>query len=132
MTINLETLFNLFFSFAAFATVFFIAHIRTVLQQRLAHFADAKTTTGTVISMTRKQNLGLPLIEYQYQDKTAQFTATVSAGSLKQGQTIEIQIASDGSARIAGSSSPFMLHVLSASMLVFFILGCTFTYDKFF
>jgi hypothetical protein len=130
--LSFNTLFNLFFAVAAFATVLFIGYIRKRLQQRNTLFTDANTTIGTVLSVTRKQSLSLPIIEYQYNNKTVQFTAAVTAQSIKEGQSIEVQIATDGTARIKATVSNFMLHVLSASMVVFFILGCLFVYNKFF
>ncbi len=131
-SINFDTIFNLFFAIAAFATVLLIAHVKKRLKQRNSLFLNAETITGTVLSVSHKQGLSLPIIEYQYNNKTIQFTAIVAAKSIKEGQSIELQIASDGSARIKASVSNFMLHVLSASMLVFFILGCLFIYNKFF
>ena len=130
--INFNTLFNLFFSIAAFVSVMLIGYIRKILKQRNTLFMNAENTTGTVLSISRKQNLSLPVIEYQYNNKTIQFTATVTAESIKEGQSVELQIAPDGTARIKASLSNFMLHVLSASMAVFFILGCSFVYNKFF
>lgn len=130
--INLNTLFNLFFSVAAFASVLLIWHIRKILKQRNTLFIDAESITGTVLSISRRQNLSLPVIEYQYNNKTMQFTAAVTAKSIKEGQIVELQIAVDGTARIKASVSNFMLHVLSTSMAVFFVLGCSFVYDKFF
>ncbi len=130
--INFNTLFNLFFAIAAFASVALIGYIRKTLKQRNTLFMKAENATGTVLSISRKQNLSLPVIEYQYNNKTIQFTAAVTAESIKEGQSVELQIAPDGTARIKASLSNFMLHVLSASMAVFFILGCSFVYDKFF
>ncbi len=130
--ININTLFNLFFAIAAFASVAFIGYIRKTLKKRNALFIKAENTTGTVLSISRKQNLSLPVIEYQYNNKTLQFTAVVTAQSIKEGQSIQLQIAPDGTARVKASLSNFMLHVLSASMAVFFILGCSFVYHKFF
>ncbi|MCK5895683.1 MAG: hypothetical protein KAG20_02695 [Cocleimonas sp.] len=129
---SFNTLFNLFFATAAFATVILIGYIKTIIKQRNNLFSDAETTTGTVLSVSRKQSLSLPIIEYSYKDKTIQFTATVTADSIKEGQSVALQIAPDGSARIKAPVSHFMLHILSASMAVFFILGCLFVYDKFF
>ncbi|HIO92926.1 MAG TPA: hypothetical protein EYG68_08825 [Leucothrix mucor] len=129
---NLTTLFNLFFSLAAFACVFFIAHIRGIIKTRNTLFHNAETTTGKVISVTHKNTLSLPVIEYEHEGKTIQFTSAVTAASIKEGQSIELQLASDGSARVSTPPSNFMVHVLSASMLVFFVLGCLFVYDKFF
>ena len=126
-----NTVFNLFFSVAAFATVLLIGYIRNSLKQRNILFANAEITTGTVLSVTRKQSLSLPVIEYENNGKTIQFTSAVTAESIKEGQTVELQIAPDGTARIKASVSNFMLHILSASMLMFFILGCLFTYNKF-
>ncbi|MCK5917932.1 MAG: hypothetical protein KAG34_05880 [Cocleimonas sp.] len=128
---NFNTLFNLFFSIAAFAAVFLIGYIREILKQRNTLFNDAETTTGTVLSVTRKQSLSLPVIEYENNGKTIQFTSAVTAESIKEGQRIELQIAADGTARIKSPVSNFMLHILSASMLLFFILGCFFVYNKF-
>ena len=87
---------------------------------------------GNVVSVTRKGNLSVPLIEYEHNGKIIQFSSAVSSTSIKEGQAIELQLASDGSARVSTPSSNFMPHVLSASMVVFFVLGCLFTYDKFF
>ena len=87
---------------------------------------------GSVISVARKGSLSVPLIEYEREGKTIQFSSAVSSTSIKEGQAIELQLASDGSARVSVPTSNFMLHVLSASMVVFFVLGCLFTYDKFF
>lgn len=136
MVINMDnlsfnTIFNLFFAVAAFATVFLIGYIRKILKQRNSLFTNAETTTGTVLSVTRKQSLSLPVIEYENNGKTIQFTSAVTAETIKEGQTVELQIAADGTARIKASVSNFMLHILSASMLMFFILGCVFVYDKF-
>jgi len=128
----LSILFNLFFSFAAFASVFYIWHIRGIIKKRNILFQDAKMTMGRVISVSRKGNLSVPLIEYEHEGKVIQFSSAVSSTSVKEGQTIELQLAPDGSARVATPSSQFMLHVLSASMVVFFVLGCLFVYDKFF
>jgi ABC-type multidrug transport system fused ATPase/permease subunit len=126
-----NTIFNLFFAVAAFATVFLIGYIRKILKQRNSLFVNAETTMGTVLSVTRKQSLSLPVIEYENNGKTIQFTSAVTAETIKEGQTVELQIAADGTARIKASVSNFMLHILSASMLMFFILGCLFVYDKF-
>ena len=130
--INFNTIFNLFFAIAAFGSVLLIGYIRQILRQRNSLFMNAETTTGTVLSVSRKQTLSLPVIEYQYNNKTIQFTSAVTAESIKEGQSVELQIAPDGTARIKAPVSHFMLHVLSASMAVFFILGCLFVYDKFF
>ena len=129
--LSFNTIFNLFFAVAAFATVFLIGYIRKILKQRNSLFTNAETTTGTVLSVTRKQSLSLPVIEYENNGKTIQFTSAVTAETIKEGQTVELQIAADGTARIKASVSNFMLHILSASMLMFFILGCVFVYDKF-
>lgn len=129
--VSFNTLFNLFFAIAAFASVLLVGSVRKRLKQRNTLFAGADTTIGTVLSVTRKQSLSLPVIEYQHNNKTIQFTAAVTAQSIKEGQSIEVQIAPDGTARITASASHFMLHVLSASMLLFFILGCLFVYNKF-
>jgi ABC-type multidrug transport system fused ATPase/permease subunit len=128
---SFNTLFNLFFAIAAFATVFFIGYIRKILKQRNTLFVNAETTTGTVLSVARKQSLSLPIIEYENNGKTIQFTSAVTAETIKEGQTVELQIAADGTARIKSSVSNFMLHILSASMILFFVLGCLFIYDKF-
>ena len=130
--IPLSILFNLFFSFAAFACVFYIWHIRGIIKKRNILFQGATTTMGKVVTVTRKGNLSTPLIEYEYKGKTIQFTSVVSSTNMTEGQSIELQLAADGSARVAMPSSNFMVHVLSASMVVFFILGCLFVYDKFF
>jgi hypothetical protein len=130
--INFNTIFNLFFAIAAFGSVLLIGYIRKILRQRNSLFIDAKTIMGTVLSVSRKQSLSLPVIEYQYKNKTIQFTSAVTAESIKEGQSVPLQIAPDGTARIKVPVSDFMLHVLSASMVVFFILGCSFVYDKFF
>jgi hypothetical protein len=131
-SIDFNTIFNLFFAISAFAAVLLIAYVRKILKQRNTLFANAETTTGTVLSVTRKQSLSLPVIEYKYNGKTIQFTSVVTAESIKEGQTVDLQIAVDGSARIKASVNNFMLHILSASMLLFFVLGCIFVYDKFF
>lgn len=130
--ISFNTIFNLFFAIAAFASVLLIGHIRKILKHRNSLFINAETTTGTVLSVSRKQSLSLPVIEYEYKNKTIQFTAAVTAESIKEGQSVLLQIAPDGTARIQVPVSNFMLHVLSASMVVFFVLGCLFVYDKFF
>ncbi len=129
--LSFNTIFNLFFAVAAFATVLLIGYIRKILKQRNTLFENAKTTTGTVLSVTHKQSLSLPVIEYKNNGKTIQFTSAVTAKTIKEGQTIELQIAADGTARIKAPVSHFMLHILSASMVMFFILGCVFVYDKF-
>ncbi len=128
---NINTLFNLFFAIAAFASVAFIGYIKKTLKQRNALFMKAENATGTVLSISRKQNLSLAVIEYQYNNKTIQFTTAVTAQSIKEAQSVQLQIAPDGTARIKASLSDFMLHVLTASMVVFFILGCSFVYHKF-
>ncbi len=130
--LNLTTLFNIFFSLAAFACVLFIAHIRHLLKERNLLFHNAETLTGRVISIKQKNNtLSLPLIEYEHNSKIIQFTSTVASGSVKEGESIELQLATDGSVRVATTPSNLMIHVLSASMAVFFILGCLFVYNKF-
>ncbi|HFC92195.1 MAG TPA: hypothetical protein ENJ51_05215, partial [Leucothrix mucor] len=98
--LSFNTIFNLFFAVAAFATVLLIGYIRKILKQRNTLFENAKTTTGTVLSVTHKQSLSLPIIEYKNNGKTIQFTSAVTAKTIKEGQTIELQIAADGTARI--------------------------------
>lgn len=129
---ELDTLFNLLVTLVAFAAVGFIGFIRTKLKARNKMFESSQDFKGTVLSVTKKQSLSLPIIQYKKGNKTFQFTSAVSANSVKEGQLVDVQVAPNGIARLKGSSSNLTLHILSASMALFFVLACLFVYNKFF
>ena len=131
MELTLDTIFNILVVIVAFACVGFIGFIRSKLKARNTLFASSENFEGTVLSVTKKQSLSLPIIQYKKGGKTFQFTSAVTADSVKEGQKVEIQVAPNGTARIKGTSSNAMLHVLTASMALFFILACMFSYNKF-
>lgn len=125
---ELFEIFDVFFGFGAIAAAGFFYFIYITMKQRQAQFQHAVTQEGLIIELT---NRAYPVIEYERDGKTIQFTSSINAPGARVGQKIDLEISPKGVARIKSNGHAAIQIGLLLTAIAFLVAGGIFLTKRF-
>ena len=121
-------IFNLFFGFGSIVSSAFFYFIYRIAKERQARFAHSIPHEGVVVELSRYT---YPVVEYERNGKTIQFTSSISAPGVKVGQKIDLELSTNGVARIKSNGHAAIQKGLLLTSIAFFVAGCIFLFKRF-
>ncbi len=121
-------IFDLFLGFGAIAAAGFFYFIYKTVKERQTQFQHAVTQEGVVIDLT---NRAYPVIEYERNGKTIQFTSNINAPGARVGKKIDLEISPKGIARIKSNGHAAIRIGLLLTAIAFLVAGGIFLTKRF-
>lgn len=125
---NMFEIFDLFFGFGSIATSGFFYFIYRIAKERQEKFRDSILLEGVVTGLNGS---AFPIVEYECNGKTIQFTSSINAPGVKIGQKIDVEVASNGVARIKSNGHAAIQVGLLLTSIAFLVAGCIFLLKRF-
>lgn len=119
---------DLFFGFGAIASSGFFYFIYKIVKERQAKFRNSTSYEGVVIEINKR---AYPVVEYEKNGKTIQFTSSINAPGAKIGQRIDLEISPNGEARIKSNGHAAIQIGLLLASIAFLVAGCIFLFKRF-
>ena len=121
-------IFDLFLGFGSIAASGFFYFIYKIVKERHTKFRNSTLYEGMVIEIN---NRTYPVVEYEKNGKTIQFTSSISVPGVKIGHRIDLEISPNGVARIKSNGHAAIQIGLLLTSIAFLVAGCIFIYKRF-
>jgi hypothetical protein len=121
-------IFDLFFGVGSIASSGFFYFIYKIVKERQAKFRNSTSYDGVVIEIN---NRAYPVVEYERNGKTIQFTSGINAPGAKVGQRIDLELSPNGVARIKSNGHAAIQIGLLLTSIAFLVAGCIFLLKRF-
>ena len=121
-------IFDLFFGFGSIASSGFFYFLYKIVKERQAKFGNSISHEGVVIELNGHAH---PVVEYERNGKTIQFTSSINAPGVKVGQKIDLELSPNGVARIKSNGHAAIQTGLLLTSIAFLVAGCIFLFKRF-